>query len=275
VVEHGAILAAAFYGSGVDPAALVDTDRYPFADAVLLARCRGELAADGVTVLTGFLRPEAVLAMVAEVDALADAAHPSDVRGTPYLALPDESFPEGHPRRAHSRSALSALAYDQFPADSALRALYEWDDLMVFIGELLERRPLHRYADPLGALNVAVMAEGDELGWHFDMTDFVVSIALQASTSGGEFEAATNLRSDDDEHYDEVDAVLGGQATDRVVAYAMTPGTLMLFAGRHSLHRVTPVVGPTPRYVALLAYDTKPDTDSSELLKLVRYGRAA
>ena len=30
-----------------------------------------------------------------------------------------------------------------------------------------------------------------------------------------------------------------------------------------------------PRLIALLAYDTQPDTDSSELLKLVRYGRAA
>lgn len=259
----------------MDPAALVDLDRHPFEDPALLARGRADLAADGVTVLPGFLRPEAVAEMVLEVDALAAAAHPSDVRGTPYLALPDESFPEGHPRRADTHSALSALAYDQFPAGSALRALYEWDGLMAFIGALLDRRPLYRYADPLGALNVAVMGEGDELGWHFDMTDFVVSIALQASTAGGEFEAATNLRSAEDENYDGVDAVLHGRADDRVVRYPMMPGTLMLFAGRHSLHRVTPVLGPMPRYVALLAYDTKPDTDSSELLKLVRYGRAA
>jgi hypothetical protein len=259
----------------VDPGALVDLDRHPFDDPELLARGRAELTADGVTVLPGFLRSAAVEAMVEEVDRLADQAHPSDVRGTPYLDLPDETFPDGHPRRAHSRSALAAIAYDLFPAESPLRALYEWDPLMTFIGELLERRPLYRYADPLGALNVAVMGDGDELGWHFDMTDFVVSIALQASSRGGEFEAATNLRSPDDERYDDVDAVLGDRAGDRVVAYPMTPGTLMLFAGRHSLHRVTPVAGPTPRYVALLAFDTRPDTDSSELLKLVRYGRAA
>jgi hypothetical protein len=44
--------------------------------------------------------------------------------------------------------------------------------------------------------------------------------------------------------------------------------------GRRSLHRVTPIAGSTPRLVALLAYDTKPGTCSSELLRLVRYGRA-
>ena len=259
----------------MDPASLVDLDRHPFDDPDLVAKARAELAADGVTVLAGFLRPGAIEAMVAEVDGLAAEAHHQDIEGSPYLDLPDDSFPPGHPRRAHSRSALSAVAYDEFAPQSPLRTLYEWDGLLGFIGTLLDRRPLYRYADPLGALNVAVMGEGDDLGWHFDMTDFVVSIALQASTAGGEFEAATNLRSADDENYAGVDAVLRGGAEERVVRYPMTPGTLMLFAGRHSLHRVTPVVGPTPRYVALLAYDTKPDTDSSDLLKLVRYGRAA
>jgi hypothetical protein len=54
----------------------------------------------------------------------------------------------------------------------------------------------------------------------------------------------------------------------------MTPGTLMLFEGRHSLHRVTPVQGSRPRYVGLFGYDTKSDTMSSELLKQIRYGRS-
>jgi hypothetical protein len=53
----------------------------------------------------------------------------------------------------------------------------------------------------------------------------------------------------------------------------MTPGTLMVFEGRRSLHRVTPIAGDRPRYVALFGYDTKPDTMSSDLLKQIRYGR--
>jgi hypothetical protein len=53
----------------------------------------------------------------------------------------------------------------------------------------------------------------------------------------------------------------------------MTPGTLMLFNGRWSLHRVSRVTGPVPRHVALLAYATKPGTDSNDELKLGRYGR--
>jgi hypothetical protein len=50
---------------------------------------------------------------------------------------------------------------------------------------------------------------------------------------------------------------------------------LLLFEGRNSIHRVTPIRGSTTRLVALLAYDTKPGTRSSKLLQRSRYGREA
>lgn len=252
---------------------LVDTDRYPLDDAGLADRLRAAFEADGVVVLPGFVRARWLPGLVAECDALAPLGHRSNVQGTPYLALPDESFPDGHPRRVLVDNALEAVAYDRFPDDSLLRRLYEWDALMVFVAAVLGVPVLHRYADPLGALNLAVMRAGDELGWHFDQTDFVVSVALQASEEGGAFENAKQLRSPTDECYGAVAAVLAGEASERVRTEPMVPGTLMLFNGRWSMHRVTPIGGEVPRYVALLAYDREPGTDSTDLLKLVRYGR--
>jgi hypothetical protein len=261
---------------------LVDLERYPIADldsercAAVVAEHAAALAGRGVSVLPGFVLPEAVAAMVAECDALATGAHHQDVQGTPYLELPDEAaWPSEHPRRTWARSSVHTLGYDQMPRSSTLRALFESDALLRFLERVLGRGPLHRYADPIGALNVAVMVEDDELGWHYDQTDFVVSIAIQSSTAGGDFENVAHLRTDDDERYDEVAAVLAGEAEARarVVVEPMAPGTLMLFEGRRSLHRVTPVEGGRPRYVGLLGYDTKPDMVSSELLRAVRYGR--
>jgi hypothetical protein len=275
----------------VDPASLVDLDRYPVLD--LDARGGGvadhhaaELRSTGVSILPGFIRDEAVAALVTECDALALGAYHQDVQGTPYLELPDAgAWPAGHPRVTWSRSSVDTVAYDRFDGDtSALRALFEWDPLLAFVGRILGRAPLHRYADPLGAMNLAVMVEGDELGWHYDQTDFVVSLAVQSSEAGGEFENVQRLRSAGadadvdgaiDERYDDVASVLAGSSGERVTTVPMTPGTLMLFEGRWSLHRVTPVVGPTPRYVGLFGYDTKAGTMSSDLLKLVRYGRAS
>lgn len=137
---------------------------------------------------------------------------------------------------------------------------------------MLDRGPIYRYGDPFGALNLAVMDDGDRLQWHFDQTDFVVSLAIQSAASGGYFEVVPRLRSADDEHYDEVGSVLAGDRS-RVISLPMTPGTLLIFEGRHSLHRVAPIVGPLSRHVALLAYDTAPGTVGSELLRQARYGR--
>jgi hypothetical protein len=261
----------------VDPASLVDLTRYPLADGDIADRHGAELRASGVSILPGFLRRDAVATLVAEADALAADAYHQDVQGTPYLEEPDtEAWPPGHPRLALSRSSVHTVAYDRFDAaTSPLRALFEWDPLLQFVSGILGRQPLFRYADPLGAMNLAVMSQGDELGWHFDQTDFVVSIALQSSEAGGAFENVRHLRTDDDERYDDVAGVLAGDTPELVTTVPMTPGTLMLFEGRWSLHRVTPVTGATPRYVALFGYDTKPGTMSSELLRRVRYGRTA
>jgi len=266
-------------GALVAPEELIDRSRYPVteldapATKRIIATEQRRLADTGVSILPGFLTPEAVRLLCGEADAMAPQAHFSEASGTPYLERPDRSFAAGHPRRAVVRSAVRALGYDRFPPSSPLRALYEWDPMMNFIGAVLGRAPLYRYADPMGALNLAVMVEGDELGWHFDQTDFVVSIALQDSDEGGDFVSARRIRGDTDENYDEVAQVLRGEPHGSIERVPMTPGTLMLFEGRNSMHRVTPIVGGVPRYVALLAYDTKPDTVSSDQLKLARYGR--
>ena len=164
--------------------------------------------------------------------------------------------------------------HDIFPPDSAIRRLYEWPELARFVAAILGLGAVSPYADPLGALNLAVMTDGDQLQWHFDQTDFVVSLAIQDADVGGDFEVSPQIRTAADERYDDVARVLGGER-DQVVTLPMTPGTLLVFAGRNSIHRVSPINGSTPRLVALLGYDTKPGTMSSELLKEVRYGRVA
>jgi hypothetical protein len=261
-----------------DPALSVDLARYPIErlaapeGRALVAGCRAQLAATGACELEGFLTPEATAGMAREGAALAPGAHRSAGKATPYLELPDAGWPEDHPRRSFNPYRLGALAYDQFPAASALRRLYEWDPLTRFIGACIGRERLFRYADPLGALNLAVMQDGDELEWHFDQTDFVVSLALQNGESGGDFLYAPRIRSGADERYAEVQRLLGGDARE-VRRLPMRPGTLLLFEGRYSIHCVSAIRGATPRLVGLLAYDTKPGTCASPLLQQARYGR--
>jgi len=237
-------------------------------------RGRTQMRETGACEIPGFVRPDALPAFVDDARRLAPLAHRSGGLGTVYLGFPDETFPVEHPRQWLGNYGLGAVAYDLFPADSPIRQLFEWEELRAFVAAILQLDTVYPYADPLGALNLAVMGDGDELQWHFDQTDFVVSLALQDSDVGGEFEVAPFIRNADDEGYDRVARVLDGDRAPLTVL-PMTPGTLLVFAGRNSMHRVSPVHGPTARLVGLFGYDTKPDTMSSELLKAVRYGRVA
>lgn len=267
-------------GAAFSPADLIDLQRYPIIDLssdaarALTRHCREQLDTTGACELPGFLTPAAVELLTSEGDQLSSLAYHSESNGTPYLELPDRNLPEDHPRRIFDHTSVGVVAYDQFPPDSAIRSLYEWQPLMDFIGAALNKERLYRYADPFGALNLAVMREGERLHWHFDQTDFVTPIALRAADQGGDFDYVPLIRSASDENYPRVQRLLTG-TEDEVVRVPMTPGTLLLFEGRNSIHRVTPIRGKTTRLVALLAYDTKPGTRSSKLLQRARYGREA
>ena len=262
----------------IDPSELVDLGRYPLLEPEgevmggVLAGAREQLSRIGAAELPGFVREGAMELLLADAAALAPLAWRSDGPGTVYLAPTEEEFPDGHPRRWVQQYSLAAVAYDLFPADSPLRALYEWDPVMRFVEMIVGRGQLYRYADACGALNLSVMSAGDSLRWHFDMADFVVSLALRDAVSGGDFDVAPLIRSAEDERYDAVARVLAGDRSE-VVTLEMTPGTLLVFEGRHSLHQVSRVEGPVDRWVGLLAYDTKPGTQGSDRLRRVRYGR--
>jgi hypothetical protein len=256
---------------------LIDFARYPVHDlaaagAALAERCRRELTRTGSCLLEGFITAEGVGRMAAEGMRVAPLAWRTSSRGTAYLAAPDESFPERHPKRRLQSTSVGAVAYDLIPEADAIRQVYEWDGLMEWLALAIGRERVYRYADPLGGLNVAVMERGEHLLWHFDQTDFVVSILLQDCERGGDFEYVPHLRTPEEPNYERIERLLDG-AREGVVTLDILPGTLALFMGRYSIHRVTPVEGATARLIALLGYDTRPGVMSSDHLKLRRYGR--
>lgn len=266
------------YRFDVEALEFIDLTRYPITDLTspdaqrVIDNARAQIARMGAAELSNFITPAGVAELVRDAEALAPRSHPSGGIGTAYLELPSDEWAKDHPRQTWMPYAVRAVGYDVMPLDSPLRQIYELDQLTRFIEAVLNRGPLFHYADPCGALNLAVMADGDQLQWHFDQTDFVVSLAIQGAQRGGDFDVVPRIRDAENENYNDVSAVLGGDTT-RVLTLAMTPGTLLIFEGRNSLHRVTPIEGSTLRHVGLLAYDTKATTTSSALLREIRYGR--
>lgn len=259
---------------------VVDIDRYPLHQLdsdhgrQFVARCREQLQETGVCHLPGFIRPDAVDAMVKLAGDLDDVAWKSDQNHTVYFEPVDENVPANHPRARTVRSAKHGIAYDHIPADAPLRRLYESEDLTHFIAAVLGKPVLYRSADRLDALQVTSFHPGDELGWHFDRSEFSVTVMYQPSDRGGEFLYVPGLRSDNDPNYAGVQRVLDGDNSD-VKVLPGAPGTLAFFHGRNAMHRVTPIEGDTPRVNTVLTYGEVPDMKLNDLTSLLFYGRTS
>ena len=61
-----------------------------------------------------------------------------------------------------------------------------------------------------------------------------------------------------DRNFHLVPALFDGDES-AVRTVSMKAGLLVIFRGRNTLHRVTPVAGPTPRLLALFSYYNVPD----------------
>jgi hypothetical protein len=256
----------------------IQTNLYPLLETSnskyqeLIQSCREQLAATGCCVLPNFLTQKATEQIVSETNRILNSAFHNTVVGSAYLFPEDLSLPEDHPQRMKETTSLGAIAYDQIPKNHLLRQIYEWDPLMNFIAEALNKPQVYRYADPMGALNISVMKQKDYLRWHFDQTDFVVSIPLQQSELGGEFECVSRIRSDANENFSLVKEILMG-SRQGVVTVKQEPGDLVFFEGRYSIHRVTSIEGQRDRLMALLGYDSNPGVNSTDHLRKMRYGR--
>ena len=257
---------------------VVDLERYPIdrldssAGHDLVARCRSELAATGASDVEGFMRPAAVASVVDwAITAMPDAWW-TDTEHNVYFTADDPDLPADDPRRTRVRSAKGGLAYDQIPSDSPLRVAYESDELTAFVGAALGSEVLYRHADELGALNVMYYAEAGGHGWHFDGADAVVTLMLQPPLGGGQFEYVPMLRSADNENLEGVRRLLQGDRSG-IRSMSGTAGTLALFRGHHSPHRVTTVTGPRPRIIAVLSYASTPDARLSGHVKQLFHGR--
>lgn len=258
-------------------ARMVNTERCPIDDpdsvghAELVLACRRRFLEDGLCVLPELVRPEALAILVEETNRCIGDAWFCKSTHNVYLTRSDLDTPPGDVGRRQERTFVGSIPYDRIGEDASLRRLYLWDPLKDFIGAVLGKPRLHRFADPLGACSVNVFVDGGEHGWHFDESELSVTLMLQAPESGGSFEYVPRIRGRGDEK-SIVSAVLDGDRG-RVRELPFTAGALLIFGGRQTLHRVTRVNGARPRLVPVLAYAERPGLKNSETVRKLFWGR--
>ena len=256
---------------------IVDLERYPIADLdapvaqKLIAEAKAKLRDPGYFTMPGFIRAEAITSIAGEAETLLADGHWHERLRDPSIGKELGLYPWHRP----SRVAVRCTGGDRMAARSPLRQIHGWQPLTGFLATVFGVMPYYPAADMMVGCMLTGYAPSDELGWHFDPNDGVVTLMLQNAGSGGAFEFAPKVRQTDKtravEVYDDVmDGHWAGTRQEDQDA-----GTLALFNGNRSLHRVTPIEAGPDRLVLVLSYDSKPDTVFSDDIRQNFFGRTS
>lgn len=263
------------------PAALLENglnlQRYPLHDPdseswqKLVSECREQLTQEGMFTLPGFFQPAVLDQLSAQLTPEIEQNSFSHTRQhNIYFSKPPAELPQNHPALRQFETSNHTLCADQLK-DTALNALYNWPEFAEFLAKILGKQQLYTMADPLAAVNVMAYNDGEALNWHFDRAEFTTTLLIQTPEAGGEFEYMNNLRSDDNPNYDAVGQLLSGEENPKLLS--LTAGSLNVFKGKNTAHRVTPVIGNRQRMIAVFSYFETPDVTFSEQDRLGFYGR--
>lgn len=254
-------------------AEIVNLAAFPLHSAEFRADCKRTLDAEGVLVMRQFLSPDAIESVQQEGVQHKHLAYYTVNDHNIYLTPADPDYAIDHPRNRLVSSSKGCITDDQIPAGSALRTLYDSHEFREFVCAVLGEAAIHNYADPLSSINLHYADDGQELGWHYDNSSFAITLMIQKPEGGGEFEYVKDVRDADggEMNFERSEKVLDGVITTQKLA--MDVGALVLFRGRNSMHRVTPVIGQRTRMLVVLAYNTRPGVSLSESARMTFYGR--
>ena len=252
---------------------VIDWVKHPLHDENFRVQCKQTLDKNGALVMPGFLRPAAIQSVQREGKDNQHLAYYTASKHNIYLTESDPDYPLDHPRNRTVVSSKGCITTDQIPTESALFTIYNSPEFRDFLCAVLGEDELHEYADPLSSVNLHYADKGQELGWHYDNSSFAITLMIQSPESEGVFEYVKDVR---DADKGEMNYKLSGKILDGAVqpeTLSMDAGTLVMFRGRNSMHRVTPVAGNRTRMLVVLAYNAKSGVSLSESARNTFYGR--
>ena len=256
----------------MNPENIINLEQHPIQESDYSKSCKDQLDSTGALVMEDFLNSDTVEFLQNEAREVRPLAYFCHQNHNAYLLDPDPDFPAEHIRNLEQVSDKGCITHDQVPENSLLRTLYEWPDFRNFLKQVLGE-PVFPYADTLSSININYYEQGQQLGWHFDNASFAVTLMLQSPGQGGEFEYREMVRNceKDDLAFADTEAVIKGKLQPKTLVIG--DGSLVLFRGRNSLHRVAPVVSEHARILVTLNFNTEPGIMLSELARMAFFGR--
>ncbi len=226
----------------------------------------------GILMFPEFINNEALKRLEQEAEGLKSKAFESSSSYNVYVKPFDPEFSKDSARNRLFGTTKKCIPNDLLPLDSVLQTVYDAPLLQQFFAQIIGVESLYPYSDDLSSINVNYYDEGDSLEWHFDNSDFTITLLVKACEEGGIYEYCTDMRYDDqgNENYGLVEKILDGLVEPN--RESVLSGDLMIFKGNKSLHRVTPVV-KGERILVTFNFNTEPGISLSKESRKTFFGR--
>ena len=241
---------------------LINFEKYPIDQPdseqykLLMSECQERLVANNLINMEGFLTYAGTAELLAEIDNKTSQTFHCVNHSRPDFTAAYEAKNGKQLANYLGTTDRYALARHQL-LGSKLDELYQYEPLRNFVRDLLALDKIYLHEDPSNALVVQLYKTGGGIAWHFDQALFSTILNLCETEQGGTFECVPDLRTADDPCFDEVRDVLLNKS-DRVEQYHAKAGSFTIMLGRYTMHRVTEVLGETPRVSVVLSYEDKP-----------------
>ena len=228
----------------------------------------------GILVFPHFINTEGLQQIQEEAERVKPKAYQSTSEYNVYVKPTDPDYPMDSPRNRQMKTTKKCIPNDLIPASSPLSRLYKNTTIQNWFSAIMKVPQLYPYADPLSSININYYEEGDGLGWHFDNSDFTITLLAKNCTQGGIYEYCTAMRymPEGTENYAVVEKILDGKIPPEQQLVAS--GDLMIFKGNKSLHRVTEVL-EGERILVTFNYKLEKGIPLSEQSRMTFFGRIA
>ena len=252
---------------------IIDINKHPIDSIDYTNYCKELIQKNSILIMRNFLNINCLHELVKEAIYLEDKAFYCSQNHTILLKKIDTSLDFNDPLNKEVVSDKGCVPHDLLNVNSKLNKLYKSMIFQKFLKGVLNLNNLYSYEDTLSSINYNYYQKSQQLGWHFDNASFAITLMIQASDEGGEFEYVSKGRDYNTNFIDKnfINNILNGKSLPEKIN--VEAGTLVLFYGRNYLHRVTPVKSKKPRILVTLNYNEEEGTQLSENARMTFFGR--
>ena len=256
-----------------DLISIVDFNKHPIDDMNYIKKCNLLIKNNSLLILENFLSIKSLDLILEEAKSLEHSAFYCEQKHTVLLNKQSNDIDKNDPLNKLMISDKGCVPHDLLDSKSDLNTLYESNIFKNFIKSVLNFDNIFPYVDNMSSINLNYYQKGQQLGWHFDNASFAITLMIQSSPIGGEFEYITEGRDSSKKYIDKklISNIINGEK--KANKLDVNNGTLILFYGRNYLHRVTPVESDIPRILITLNYNQEDKIELSENARLTFFGR--